>query len=132
VIEGVRVRPFYEKARKAGFLRIGPTCSDCKERNSVTTRQSLACGYEPRVEDAQAWHPRYFVKQGITLETCPGYTASLPEVAEVLDAYPHWEAGTLDDLLDGRRAPGALLRALVMMKAGANDFNEAKRQEQLD
>lgn len=132
MIEGVRVRPFYQHAIKSGApLRIGPTCDECKKRNDVTTRQQLACGFEPTTDGAKPWHPRYFVIAGQDLETCPGYTASLPEVLETLDAFPHWEAGTLDDLLDGARAPKALLRALVAMKDGVNEFQEARRKELL-
>lgn len=127
MIEGVRVRPFYQDAIRTGHLTIGPTCDECKKRNHVTTRQNLACGYEARVDNATPWHPLYWLRQGLTLEHCPGYTTTLPEVLEVLDAYPHWEAGTLTDLLDGDRAPGALLRALVAMKAGVNEYQDSKR-----
>ena len=129
MIEGVRVRPFYIDAIKGGALLIGPTCDDCKKRNHVTTRQQFACGYEPRIEGAQPWHPRFWILQGLKLEHCAGYTTTLPEVGEVLEAYPHWEAGTLPDLLDGRRAPKQLLQLLVFMKAGSNEYQEAKRQE---
>lgn len=55
--------------------------------------------------------------RGEELSTCPGYSTSLPMVGEVVEAYPHWEAGTLTDLIGG--APSrALLLGLSALKAG--------------
>jgi hypothetical protein len=129
VIEGLRVHPHYQDARRDGILRFGPTCEECMQRNHVTVRQQLACGFEPRIEGAEPWHPLYWLRHGLELTTCAGYTTQLPEVVEVVEAYPHWEAGTLTDYLDGERAPAGFLRALVMRKAGLNEHMDAKREE---
>jgi hypothetical protein len=80
----------------------------------------MACPYLPTVTPRAAWTPRYIAATGDDVNACPGYTTSLPMVHEVVVAYPHWEAGTLADLI-GDAPTRPMLLGLSALRAGIKE-----------
>ena len=80
----------------------------------------MACPYLPTIATRGAWTPRYMVASGEDVAACPGYTTSLPMVREVLTVYPHWEHGTLTDLL-GEPPTRPMLMGLSALRAGIKE-----------
>jgi hypothetical protein len=70
------------------------------------TRANWHCGYMPR----EAWcgpvpaYPRAHDPDGAAVdpEQCPGYLMSLPDTIATLEAFPHWDKGTLRDWCGGK------------------------------
>ena len=81
---------------------------------NVETRMDLGCGWEPARAGAQPWSPASWASRGSDVSTCPGYTASLPEVVEVVGAYPHYEHGYLAEYLDGATPTPVALDCLAV------------------
>ena len=94
----------------------------------VETRQAMGCGYEPAIKGAAPWTPRAQIEAGSTNTTCPGYTTSLPVVREVVDAYIHWERGTLADVIGARPTPTAL-HCLTALAAGSNEQRDQRLRD---
>lgn len=82
-------------------------------------RQSLGCGYEPRIENANAWQPPSGERgyKGPRLTICAGYTARLPEVIEVSKARAHWKVGALTHMTGEETADEGLLDAVLIFDA---------------
>lgn len=77
----------------------------------MTTRQDQGCIYEertaaPRVPYVLRWHNGGLIELPFTPSACPLYLGSLPALAEVEAARPHWEAGQLDSYLAAMDQPG--------------------------
>ncbi len=124
LIEGIRLLPFYQEAIDQ---RLRPKdCETCMRTTSIQTRRELGCAYEPALERATPWTPRYWVDKDLAATVCPGYTTTLPEVAEVVEAFPQWEKGALTEHLDGEPPTRALLDLLRVMKAGISEFEMSK------
>lgn len=88
----------------------------------------MGCPYEPRHPHATPWAPRHLVMADARPSVCPGYTTTLPEVQEVVVATPHWEHGTLRDLLGGAPSP-AMLAGLSALRAGIKERDAAALEE---
>lgn len=87
-------------------------CDQCMRDYPRQTRQALGCGYEPRIDHAQPWQPEAW--KGPSPTTCPGYTTTLPEVREGIEARHYLDKGSLnllvkDELHDGLREAIALV-----------------------
>lgn len=121
MIEGLRVYPHYQDARKAGGVVGANGCEECKATVPLTTRQQLGCGWEPALPSAQPWRPQAWVTRGIEPTVCPGYSTSLPAVGDVIGAYCHWENGTLTEYLDGDAPTRAALDCLAVFRGGMNE-----------
>lgn len=91
---------------------------------STAIRQTMGCGYEPRLADAQAWTPPFLADRGDRVTTCPGYTIDLPMVSEIVEAYPQWEQGTLTDYL-GAPPSDVALTCLTWFRAGIREHESA-------
>lgn len=122
MIEGLRVAPAYFDARRDNV--VPKSCEECKRTVNATSRQYMACGFEPAVAGAQPWSPSY-----MQTTVCPGYTTSLPAVEETLDAYPHWKAGYLTEALDGESPSKGLLDCLSALEGGINEHHAAEMRK---
>lgn len=100
------------------------TCADCQHRTAPDIRQLMGCAYLPTVSHAAPWSPAH-LDASEAPDMCPGYTTTLPMVREVVEAYPHWEHGTVRDLIGG--TPGrALLEGLAALRAGIRERDAAE------
>lgn len=84
----------------------------------------MGCPYLPPTDDAAPWTPAHLAVAGVLSTVCPGFSTTTPEVGEVVDAYPHWEHGTLRDHVGGHPSP-ALLAGLVALKGGMRERDDA-------
>jgi hypothetical protein len=83
------------------------SCEKCMQTTNADTRRMMGCGYEPKLAGAVPWSPPGWT--GARPSVCPGYSTSLPQVAEIAIARVHWSKGSLRDavgkptqeLLDG-------------------------------
>lgn len=132
-MEGLRLLPHFQASQDTKHLR---DCDACKQRETVTKRQHMGCGYEAPLPEAlgtaRPWTPHWWVMQGWDASICPGYSTTLPEVVEVTYAYGQWEAGTLTEWvasMEGEAPSRALLDALAMRKAGINERQHAEYDE---
>lgn len=83
-------------------------------------RMSLGCGYEPPADGRvrlSVWQPPEKGYKGPPLTICAGYTATLPEVAEISKARAHWKHGALRDVCEGEMADEALLDFILVFDA---------------
>lgn len=137
MIEGLRLLPFYEEAREERKIL---DCKACKERTSVTDRQGMGCGFERPDKGAQPWTPAFWVKQAAKAQSdeerarwkptmCPGYTATLHEVREVLALYPQWEARTLTEALGGETPTVLLLEGMSELRGGIRELERSHMPE---
>jgi hypothetical protein len=100
-------------------------CSNCMKHLSPQQRQYLRCGYLPPVATSttgtaiRTWVPGYLRDELATLETCPGYTTTLPEVEEVRQVYPAYKAGYAEELL-GERPTRETIAACIVLDNAAN------------
>lgn len=84
----------------------------------------MGCAYEPTNRDAAPWAPRYLIASGERTTVCPGYSTTLPMVSEVVEAYPHWEHGTLVAFIGGTPTR-AFLDGLAALRAGIKERDAA-------
>jgi hypothetical protein len=99
------------------------------KHNSHEMRRTMRCGSIPtdkHVPDG-GWQPETF-----DLETCAGYTTSLPDVLDVQWAYPHWAEGQLTIACDGEQPPRSLVAGCAVLKGAANDFEAHEMKKRTD
>jgi hypothetical protein len=124
LIEGLRATPWFLEQKRRVDLGIAD-CTACKQRTTQIERQYLGCGYEPRGELVQVrpWQPPSGKAgfSGPDLETCAGYTTSLPEVREASLARVHWDTGNLSTWCGSDAASEDLLNAIVIIVGASND-----------
>lgn len=103
-------------------------CDRCMQILTRHDRQLIGCGFEPPpnpefVDFVRVWDPprSRIGFEGPELTTCPGYTTSLPEVHEVIEARVHWTKGQLDLFCD-EKPTKQLLQSIVILEAEANRF----------
>ena len=94
------------------------------QANTRLTRQVMGCGYEPPPADARMpvipWsHAGY---RGDPPTTCPGYTASLPDVIEAARAR-FWKHD-LRAFTGGEQPSAALLGAIEVLEAESNNVRD--------
>ena len=82
-------------------------CSQCKDRQTETTRARLGCGYLTPSTRYPYVAPTSEIGAISESGICPGYLISLPQVGETARLYPWWEKGSLRERLGD--APSALL-----------------------
>lgn len=91
-------------------------CASCKKTQPVVVRQSLGCGYLPKLPPNVPVIPWDHVGREISsserdergrlrLPVCPGYACSLPEVIETSWAHSYWEKGELAQWCEGQATP---------------------------
>lgn len=97
----------------------------------MQTRQAIACAYLPPLADAQPWVPPAWRDDDRRLSTCPGYTTTIPAVAEVAGAWPQWKAGTLTDYLDGAAPTPVALACLAALDDGIEEHKAHATAERL-
>lgn len=85
----------------------------------------MGCPYLPATTDAAPWAPEYLRVAGEATSVCPGFTTTTAAAREVVEAYPHWENGTLRDHLGGPPSP-AMLGGLVALKGGMRERDNAE------
>lgn len=103
-------------------------CETCQRRYEPQTRQAMGCPYLPASPSASPWTPEYLRVVDVAMTACPGYTSTLPAAREVVEAYAHWEAGTLRDHLGGAPSP-SMLDGLVALKGGIRERDAAAMAE---
>jgi len=122
MIEGLRLAPWFAEMNSRNELAISD-CVKCKRMSTSRERQSLGCGYEPRLDRVHldVWRPPIGASgySGPDPEWCAGYTTKLPEVSEATMARLHWSKGNLPM----GSAPEDLLTAIVILE-GANSSVE--------
>lgn len=76
---------------------------------------------------------RFQTMPKLDASTCAGYACSLPEVHEVVYAYPQWKERTLTEWLGGESPSPILLVCLAALEGGKNQLEsdriEKQRQE---
>jgi len=82
------------------------------DRLPANTRRLLACGYLPPHVLGHAWSGCGY--DGSDPTVCPGYSTSLPEVAEANRAHFHWSKGNLVAL--HREPSDAILRCVEILE----------------
>lgn len=106
-------------------------------------RQLQRCAYEPLLPITVINETPYYVRETDgaryavmtipkpDLQLCPGYTCDLPEVHEVVMAYPQWKERTLTEWL-GETPTAQLLLCLAALEGGKNqlEFDRAEKQRQ--
>ena len=91
--------PWYEHARRDPDALVISDCRKCLGSQPRMVRQSLACHYEPKIDNAHPWDHQgrkpapYEDKQP---KMCAGYVCTLPQVVEARRAHLHWNKGQLD------------------------------------
>lgn len=123
MIEGLRAFPHYQDARKAGTAIGSNGCEECMRTIPRETRQQLGCGWEQSAAGARPWSPQSWGARGLSTTTCAGYSTRLHATVEIVDAYCHWENGTLVDYLDGERPTRGALDCLAVFRAGLNEYD---------
>jgi hypothetical protein len=93
VIEGLRVLPWFQDALKDNADVMPLPCNECIERVDPVLRQHMGCAFLPPVEGAVVWDAEGKVSPPPT--TCPRYTTSLPDVADIVRAWQWHEKGEL-------------------------------------
>jgi hypothetical protein len=121
VIQGLRVFPAYQDAASTGSVIGSKGCEECKRTQMATTRQALRCVYEPAMPGAQSWAPKSWVERGIETTACPGYSARLPAVLEIVEEHQQWKHGTLSAALDGEQPTRGALQCFKVLEAGINE-----------
>lgn len=125
MIEGLRVLPHVEDARKAE--RDAVRCDVCIANNDENLRSALGCGWLASPCATQV--PFSDRVEGI--ETCPGYTTELPEVADAMIAWVHWEKGALGFAISGDAPSPALMDAVSVFNTAVAAFREWYRESEL-
>lgn len=87
--------------------------------NSVEIRQAMGCGWEPRIEGARPWMHEGYTDEPPT--TCIGYTAKLPEVAEISRARLAAKNNMLRDFCAGKQATENLIRGIEILETSSNE-----------
>lgn len=79
----------------------------------------MHCGFIPAAQhvDGMRWEPETF-----KLETCAGYTTTLPDVLDVAMSFAHWETGQLALMCDGEQPPRALLDGIAVLKDSVSEL----------
>jgi hypothetical protein len=80
-----------------------------------------------RESDGAKWRIVTIPKPG--LNVCPGFTCSLPEVDEVVMAYPQWKERTLTEWL-GEPPTAPLLLCLAALEGGKNQAESDRIEKQ--
>lgn len=114
--------PWMQEAERRGASGLPSNCSDCMLANSLQTRQTLGCGYEPVAADELSRLVRIMEPLGSDIKptTCPGFTTRLPEVIEIARARLHWSKGELTSFCSGQ-ARGALLAGIEILEGATNE-----------
>ncbi len=131
MIEGVAALPWIQEARIENgrdFLR----CEACLKENGddIGLRRAMHCGLMP----SDQWlgdSPAFLIADGTPLETCAGYTTSLPEVSDISRQFFHWENAALSNSVPGGACP-ALLEGLVLFKSAGEARASYRIKEQAD
>jgi hypothetical protein len=106
-------------------------------------RQMMRCGLEPPIAPERLvldkdGHAIGFEHNGkrmfrtmpkLDAGVCPGYASTLPEVIEVVLAYPQWKERTLTDWLGAPPSP-VLLACLAGFEAGKNQCESDRMERQ--
>lgn len=99
MIEGLRLLPWFQEAarRNSHAVEHLTDCDTCMQTRSVSTRQTMACGFAPPAPAgvAAAWSFEYGARHAPRATTCIGYLLRLPEVREIVYGWKHWEKGQL-------------------------------------
>jgi len=100
-------------------------------------REMMRCGRMPAPSNVSE-DGRSFVRNGQTWSfrtapqldagTCAGFASTLPEVLEVVQAYPQWKERTLTEWL-GELPTKNLLTSLSMIDAGKVIVEERRREK---
>jgi len=124
VIEGLRLLPF---VADVPILNC-EIClhGDKKQRLMPQTdeiRLRQACGRLPRRANARP----FGVPAGVSFEptVCPGFSTSLPEVAEAVRYRPSWLKGYLSEHLGAPPSP-QMLDAQNVLEGAVNEFQQAE------
>lgn len=86
----------------------------------------MGCGYLPRHESARPLSPPDI---DFDVTVCPGYSTSLPEVAEAVEFRPSWSKGYLAEYLEGPPSPQCL-RAQAVLEGAINQFQQSEIERQ--
>lgn len=104
-------------------------------------RQLQRCAYEPMLPVTEQGGSPHYVREedGATyriltipkpdLNVCPGYSCSLPEVDEVVMAYPQWKERTLTEWI-GEPPTAPLLLCLAALEGGKNQAESDRIEKQ--
>lgn len=92
--------------------------------NSQIVRQGMGCGYEPpppKTVPVLPWQPPLGRKgyQGDPPRVCAGYTTTLPEVLEAVQAHRHWRHGSLEAFCGGKPSED-LMQAVLILESAYN------------
>lgn len=122
MIEGLRLLPWLQERIRSDRDSVETLldCSKCMASNDRTVRQTMGCGYEmphPTLE-AHPWQHSGYSDEAPT--TCVGYTAKLPEVAEINRARMHAKNGMARDFLRGPASEN-LLRGIEILEASTSE-----------
>ena len=129
MIEGLRVYPHYEDARRGGGVIGSQGCEECKRTVSKSVRQANGCGWETTVQDARPWNPPAWASTNLNTSVCPAYSTGLPQVGEVLVLYPHWEKGAVGAYLDGADPSRVVLDGLRYLDIAIGEHSAWKLEQ---
>jgi hypothetical protein len=109
-------------------------------------RQMMRCGRIPTVaaerlvldkneqpigfKDEHGQLRRFHTMPKLDAQTCAGYASELPEVREVVYAYPQWKERTLTEWLGGESPSPVLLACLAALEGGKNQCESDRIQRQ--
>jgi hypothetical protein len=111
---------------------------------SLLERQTMRCGREAPVPEADlvvdkdgvarsfmagGVRRRFMTAPKLDALTCPGYASELPEVDEIVYAYPQWKERTLTEWL-GEPPTRQLLTGLACLEAGKNQCESDRMERQ--